>query len=1064
MMGIVGGLLGSSVAIAQEAIGSVEGFVFEEGTGRPMVGLAVSVGDARTETDAAGRFEVELPEGRYDVYVADSWGNIAAAEAVSVGVGRRSELLITWSPKRSLLPTQVEQPDGLGIPAVEEDLEGPSGLVTGRVVSDKDDTPVAGARIFVRGRAVEAVTAKDGQFSLELPVGAWELAVVANAFASQSLSDVEVTEQGETSLAIKLVPAGLALDDFYVRAPAVTGGTAALMDERRESSNVADVMGAEQMARAGDSNAASALRRVTGLTLVGGQFVYVRGLGERYSTTLLNGANLPSPEPERRVVPLDMFPAAILSSVVVQKTFSPDMPGEFGGGTITLRTRNIPTEPVFRVGLTGGWQEGATFTEGSLAPGRALDWLGVDGGYRAIPAEVAATEPGSVEQGDRFGNGVPDDQLESFGESFRNSWYPQPFKIPPNVGASLSMGNGWRFGQDKRFGALLGLNWANSFDTDVYRRRYYTLGSGERLGAPNSYCAGQDDAPAVWDSPEDPDHSGAIRADYCFRETERRVRLSGLLAMGLEAGPGQTIESTTVVLRNTEDTSYLAEGFYIDIDGDLRLSETRWVERTLISQMLRGEHAFAKGDLASSMEWRYVFSFAGRKEPDRRTTRYDLDENSGEWFLSNRPEGNQRFWSDTSDNTHDAATHIEIPIAAGIGMGKKKRDPRILTFKMGGQVVRKDRLVGSRAFKFNTDPLDPETRRQDPEMVFVPENISPELARLDEITRNTDSYVATQNIWAVYGMLRAPIFDWFDVMGGVRIEHSDQTVVTKELFTDDSVVAGISNTDPLPALVATFRPLENMQVRMGYGRTVSRPEFRELSEAIYRQVLGGRQTRGNPDLERATIDSVDLRWELFPAKGDVLSVSGFYKQFTNPIEPIVTPGAEFTTEFDNAAGARNYGIELEFRKNLEFVTPVLRDVYVAANGSFIQSRIQLDSGVQTNSERALSGQSPWVANAQFGYDNPELGINAALLYNAAGPRIVAVGAVGFPDTYETPRHNLDLVFSAQLPRGFEVRLTARNLLNSPTIQTIDDVARGIRYLTMQRFAGRQVSLRLGWRL
>jgi outer membrane receptor protein involved in Fe transport len=1048
-------LLAPAIVHAQQVEGTVSGIVFEEGTGVPLDGVEVRVGGRSATTDSLGRFELSLPEGSHEIVVLGTDGIARPSVTIAVAPGRRSEALVTWSPSRATLPALIEEPTGVALTTEVEPLEGPVGTLTGRILNDEDGTPVAGARVYVRGRAVEAATDATGAFRLQLPEGSWELAVVANAFASQSVAEVQVVADGTTDVQVSLVPAGLALEDFYVRAPRVTGGAAALLDERRDSSNVADVIGSEQMARAGDSSAASALRRVTGLTLVGGQFVYVRGLGERYSTTLLNGANLPSPEPERRVVPLDMFPAMILSSVVVQKTFSPDMPGEFGGGAVVLRTRNIPTEPVFRIGLTGAWQQGATFTDGALAQGQPLDWLGVDNGFRGLPADLAATEPGSVEQADRFGNGVPDDQLEAFGESLNNDWYPKRFRLPPNVGASLSVGNGWSFGQDRRVGALLGLSWNNRFDSETYRRRFYVLGSGERLASPNPYCAGKDDVDAILETGEG-SPTAAARSDYCFRTTNRSIRLSGLMALGVQPAKGHLIESTTVLLRNTDDNAFIAEGYYVDIDGDLRLSEARWVERMLLSQMLRGSHAFAQGDHPVELGWRYVFSQANRLEPDRRTTRYDLDVDDQARVLSNRPEGNQRFWSTTDDQTHDVAGHVLVPIPAGKG--------RFLELKLGGQYLVKDRLVSSRSFKFNTDPLDVPTRTAEPEDVFTPDNIEPGLARLDEITRNTDSYDADQTIWAAYGMVRAPVFDWLDLMGGVRVEHSDQTVLTKELFEDTFVEANLKSTDPLPAFVATFRPMESMQVRAGYGRTVSRPEFRELSEAIFREVLGGRQTLGNAELERATIDSVDLRWEWFPDKGDVVSVSGFFKQFTNPIEPIVIPGAEFSTTFENAPGARNYGIELEFRKHLGFASEGLRDLFVSANFSYIQSNIQLDRGVQTNQERALSGQSPWVVNAQLGYDNPDLGINAALLYNAAGPRIVEVGAFGFPDTYETPRHNLDFVFAAQLPKGAEIRLTARNLLDAPTLVTVDDVQTGFRYVQERRYAGRQIGLRLGWRL
>lgn len=994
----------TSPAHAQQAPGFVEGVVFEEGSGRPLAGAVVHVGSRSVTTDAAGRFLVEVAPGEHDVRIT---ANDATRPTTSVQVvaGGTTELLVTWT-STGPLPGQVETPTGAVVKPVQ--IEGVTVSVSGQVVSAEDGAPVARARIYVRGTPAEAVTDEAGAFSLALPAGTWELAVVAPAYASLSVPGVELA--GDTSgLRLEVVPAGLALADLYVRAPDVAGSTAELLDERKDSSAVSDVLGAEAMAKTGDASAASALRRVTGLTLVGGRYIYVRGLGERYAATLLNGARIPSPEPERRVVPLDMFPASTLDSVVVQKTFSPDMPAEFGGGVVQLRTKGIPDGPLISIGLRGAYNHTVTGVEGLGYEGGPSDGFGVDGGTRALPAEVAAASDDSpLEEGDMFSDsGYTPAELESFGESMSNTWTVRPRRIPPDLGFDLSLGHRAEIA-GRPVGAMLGMTFRSQWDHDLVDRTFFTLTGDGQLEEGNRYA---------------------------FTTTTHSTRLGGMLALGAEPAEGHTLDATTMVLRSSENEAREYIGFSRDLGGDIRVNRLRWVERMLITQQLRGGHELAKGERPSVFDWSYTFARASRLEPDRRETRVDFEPNRDVWILSDRPEGNQRFFSANQDDAHDVSLDITIPV--------RLREDADMKLKTGASVLFRHREVDSRRFRFmhkGPNSRDPEVLEQSPEDIFTPDNIGPDGFQFEEITRETDNYLADQRILAGYAMAEMPILPWFEAMAGVRVEAGVQEVTTFKLFDPEAtpVVARLDDVDVLPAATFTFRLMDSMAIRTGYGRTVSRPEFRELSPAIFRDVVGGQQTFGNAELERATIDAVDLRWEWFPSETDVVSVSGFYKQFHKPIETIVVVGAQQSITYANALGARNLGVELEARKSLDVITPALRDVYVAANTTLVSSEIRLDNsaGIQTTNDRPLQGQSPWVVNAQLGYDNPDLGFNAAILYNVAGRRISQVGALGMPDTYVEPFHQLDVVAGAKLPQGFSVRFSARNLLDQSWRTTV----------------------------
>lgn len=1059
----LGAMFATPVAHAQEAgdavaeEGVVSGIVFQRGSGAPVEGIIVVVGERRTATDRLGRFRLEVPQGSYPVALIGADGRSRATRPVVVGAGEVTEVLVTYDASLDVLPAQVESPD-VAV-AVTDDVEGPAGRIEGVVTSGEDGAPVVGARIYVRGRASEAVTDAEGRFSVEVPEGSWELSIIASAYAAQRVPDVAVVADQSTPVAIDLVPAGLALDDFTVRVPKVTGGTAELLDERKQGAAVADIIGAEQMSRAGDSSAASALRRVTGLTVVDGRYIVVRGMGDRYSQTLLNGHLLPSPEPERRVVPLDLFPASILDSVKIQKTFTPDMPAEFGGGVVELRTRAFPTEPVFDIALSGGVRYGTTFADAFTYQGGPTDLFGVDGGFRRLPPDVqAASDAEPFKEEGRFSDlGYSREELQTYGRAFQNIWAIDTTRALPDWGAQLTAGSGFDLGDKGTLGAMVAFNYGNTWQTQTYDYTEYNPGS-----------------------------SGIERDDsYFFQKTERRYLLSSLLSLGWKLRDEQRVQASTMVLRTTEDEARRNEGFYGEESRNIRVERLRWVERQLIVQQFDGDHDLAKGTRPVRFSWRYSYARANRAEPDRRQNRYDFDFQDQVFRLSNRDgDSNSRFTSDLLDETHSGGFDVTIPI--------RMTDDRDVEIRTGMLVVAKDREVDTRRYSFlNRGDKAADYLSSSPEALFRPWNLRPDLFQIKEVTLPTDNYLASQAIWAGYAMARVPALSWFEVMAGVRAEASRQRVTTFEPFSttgneivttlpktpgrkgsDDPLVlggdyvagdptSGWFQLDILPAVALTFTPRDDMKVRLGYGRTVSRPEFLELSEVTFKDVTGGRERIGNSELERATIENVDARWEWFLSRGDVVSASAFFKYFDKPIEQIVIIGADQILTFDNALNATNYGFELEFRKNFGFAHPALEDLYLAMNGSYIQSEVTLDpesAGVQTNNVRPLQGQSPWMVNATLGYDSPELGINAALLFNVFGPYISDVGSFGLPDQYVQPVPQLDFVFGAELPKGFHLRYRWRNILDSLREDVLGsgEVIQGVR-------PGWTMDLRLGWR-
>ena len=1010
------------LAAAFAADGTLVGYTFAEGSGAPVPGTVITVAEQQLASDADGRFELDLPEGRWEVrLVPPPDTGLRGGRLLDVGIvaSEVTEALITFTPDADPVARVAEPSMGSSAPI---DTEAPDGTIEGRVVDDSG-APVAAARLFVRGVDVQGISDDEGGYALTLPAGSHEITVLRAGYATTTIA-VEVPPEAVAQQDLVLPPASTSLADVVITAPYIEGSVASLMDERRASTAVADVLGAEQMSRSGDGDAAAALSRVTGITVVGGKYVYVRGLGDRYSSALLNGSFMPSPEPERRVVPLDLFPSSILESVVVQKSFSPDMPGEFGGGVVQLRTRRPPTGPVASIGLSGAYRHRTTFRQGLDYQGGPTDWLGFDGGYRDLPDSIVdASADKAIAEADRFfpERGYSPEELERFGEDLPNRWNTQQRSLPPDVGASLTLGHGHQAG-DLLFGGLAALTFGNEWKRLQFDRSYYIVGANDELELQNQYA---------------------------FDQATNEVTLGGFLTGGVELRD-QSVRYTGMINRSTDDAARVYEGLNRDVGDDIRITRLRFVERQLGWHQVLGQHGVFD---AAQVDWRIVTARATRDEPDRRETRYDYEAGLGTWLLSDRPEGNGVFTSDLLDTSLELGGDLTVFLPP---LWPEREVDRGFV-KVGAVRVTRDRVVDTRRYKFfhkGELSRDETILQQDPESIFVPANIGSDGFQFEEFTRQTDNYTASQDLLAAYAMAEVPLTPWARIMGGARVEASDQQVSTFELFNPDAVPvpASLVTTDVLPAASLTLSPLDDAQIRFSYGKTVSRPDFRELSPATFNDVTGGRLTFGNENLTRATIDHLDLRFDYFLGPGEVLSLSLFRKRFTDPIETIVVVSAQQSVTWANATAATNDGVELEYRKELPY------NLYSAGNLAFVASRIDLGDagGIQTNDERALQGQSPYVVNLQLGWDHPDRGDRATLLYNVAGKRIVEVGAQGAPDTYELPVSRLDAVFRKDLGRGLALTLKGSNLLDA-TARTVqgDEEVDAIR-------EGWKVGLGIGW--
>ena len=883
------------------------------------------------------------------------------------------------------------------------------GKVQGIVVDAETGEPLIGANVVIKDETGVPIygtsTDLDGRFVLSAPTGTHNVEFSYISYATKTVTGVEVKTDDPASINISLPPEAMQADEIVVTAKAVQDSEVSMLGIQQKAPVVTDGISAELMSRAASSDAGDALKRVTGITVVGDKYVYVRGLGERYSNTHVNGADIPSPEPNKRVVPMDIFPAGLLENIQVSKTFSPDQPGDFSGGSVQIKTRDFPSGFTFSVSTSAGYHSQTSFKEIQTYDGGSRDFLGIDDGTRALPDMIktqAADQP--IRKRGRFSTtGFTAEEVQQFGHAFANVWQPTTRTAPVNQGYSISIGNAIG-GGDRELGYVFSFTYDNSFNNRNESWNSYRL---------TTDASGQQVLSAF--------------STYDVNSSTNNILWGLLFNSSLRLSPLHKISLKTLFNRNTDNEARTYTGYNSDRSTDLRDFRLRFVERGIFSGQLSGEHHFG-WLLNSNIDWLYSLSKATRDEPDNREVLYE--DRNGEWTFFDITQSGSRFFFDLVDNAQSGKIDWTIPFTGFNSLSSK--------IKLGGKTLSKDRTFDARRFRFEQSSgihrhVD---LTLDPEEIFVPENIAPGRFELSETTRNVDNYSASQKTWAAYAMTDLQFSGQWRFVGGVRVEKSRQTLTAFDPFSTTATPTEVilDNTDLLPGLNLVYKLNDRTNFRTAYSRTLARPDFRELAPFEFVDFIGGRAVSGNPELQRSSIDNFDFRFEMFPRLGELVAISAFYKKFHDPIEQIIRPTAQLSVTFQNAKGANNYGVEFEFRRRLDALSPSLEPLSINTNVTLVKSQIEIDSsvGVQTSSERALQGQSPYAINMTLGYDKSEQGFQANLLYNVFGRRISEVGALGLPDVFEQPRHQLDFNMKQKFAQ-FTLKVSAKNLLDSTTL-------------------------------
>jgi TonB-dependent receptor len=834
-----------------------------------------------------------------------------------------------------------------------------------------------------------------------------------------------------------------------------------LVDERKNSAFAVDLLGGDAIARAGDSDVAAALKRVPGLTLVGGKFIYTRGLGERYSSTTLNGSYVPSPDLSRNVVPLDLFPSDIVKSLSVSKTFAPNLPATFGGGNIDIRTKNIPDGPVLKLqlgtGINSEDQDGLTYSGGSD------DKWGDDDGTRAMSAELFAAldtyrgqiSPVNILNTLNFDGGQNElTEAETINRELSTFLYRDVMDIrsksmSPDVNGQITAGNKWLLGEDEQWsvGALGLVSYANKWrNIDRVNRN-------------------------------------ANNPIENFSETQRTVNsidLTTTLTLGVEYGGYHSLNANIIQIRSTEDevsvTTGYSQGFELTNGRGFRDLDVRWEQRELDIVQFSGSHQAAQwfdDDLWSGItyDWYYTDSEASTDIPNEMSVESidNVDPVTREVFNS-RVAGSSTAavfaFSELTDDVESYGGSAAWPFRIGNTEYK---------FTGGYDYYKKAREFSNYIWNIGTPNTPESSLTNTAAEVFSSANIL-DSSNLMETTiggLGTESYLAAEAVDAYFGEFDVLWNNSWRASGGVRYEQFQQVSIPINLTEYRADVGQLAipveqltdavflEDDYYPSLAVTYLRddflAEEFQIRFGYSGTVTRPDLREISAASYIDPLTEYRIVGNPNLETAQLDNFDVRADMFYENGDSLTFSLFYKDIVNPIETTRLAGSDnnIVLSFVNAQEAQIYGIEAEYLKELSSWTPGL---FFNSNITISESEITVDAfdtGL-TNNNRQMTNHSPWVVNFQLGYDSPNEKHTASLVYNVADERLFFAGRDGQDDAFEQSFHAMDFVYSYYPQAEVSVKLKLQNLLGS-TIEIEQD---GVTIFEQE--PGQTISLSVAW--
>jgi len=896
-----------------------------------------------------------------------------------------------------------------------------TGKIAGQIIDKKTGEELIGVTVVIEGTTSGAATDFEGKFSIgNLQPGTYNLIASYVSYSKKTVQGIVVKSNEVTSITIALEAATKELSEVVITGTLKKENSSALLIQQKKSVSISDGISADMIKKTPDATTGDVMKRVSGTSIQDNKFAVIRGLNDRYNTAYINGAPLPSTESDRKAFSFDIIPSNMLDNMVITKSGSADLPGDFAGGMITINTKDIPEKSFFSVGFSLSSHSITTGETGYTYNGGETDWLGLDDGTRKYPAGV----PGRL---DYEKSTAEEKYNNSF--KFNDDWETVKIeKIPVNFSINASGGNSYKLGSKKNneFGFILSASYSNSNrNTSVDRvtvNKPFTSTNVNELVSSN------------------------------LDDVYKNEVLGGLMAnFRLKLGTNHKISFKNAFTINSEDQTILRGG--VDNYQDVSLPALRntyyfYQQNQLLTSQLIGDHYLKAVKL--KINWVLNNNIISRQIPDFRRFKSSASlkdpGNSEERFnyrasLSNQIDISQtgRFYSELDESIKSANLNFQLPASFLSGKSVKT------DVKFGGMYQNRQRDFQARAmgYKTNTNVLPQSNPFYELPIgeIFLEEKFKKDTFFIDERINPQDVYKAYSNLGAAYLMLDQRILSRIRMSYGVRFETYRQVLESKDQ-TNTDIKIDTTFTDFLPSVNFTYELTEKTNIRASYFRSLARPEFRELAPFQFYDFNYNTVVAGNTALARTRINNYDLRFEYYPGEGQLMSASLFYKTFENAIEQVYENVGSTQLGYTSNSNATNYGVELELRKNFDFLdaafkTEFLRKFSFTINYAYIISEVKLDTSISPAQigTRPLQGQSPFILNTSFQFFDPKSNFSAAIFLNRVGRRIAFVREKNgtAPDLYENPRTVIDISLSKKIYKGLDAKFVIGDLLHQDLV-------------------------------
>ncbi len=874
-----------------------------------------------------------------------------------------------------------------------------SGLIKGIVRDKNTNETLIGAEVVIEGTNIGIITDLDGQFELEhISPGTYKLKVSYISYDEFISDEITVTAGNFNKVEIFLVPTSINLNTVQITGNRSTTNEVSLIKSIKGSVGLANGISSQLISKSQDKDAADVVKRIPGITIIDDKFIIVRGLSQRYNTVWLNNAATPSSETDTKAFSFDVIPSSMIDNIMVYKTAEADFPSDYTGGFIKITTKAIPEENNVVFSYSSSVNQGATFNDFYKYEGSKTDWLGYDNGFRSIPKEM----PTNLQGYNNAQNPALQEKVNGIGQSMNKSWEPNKQNAIPDQRFLIGISHKFNMG-NRTLGNITALTYSNSNDfNDIKINNNYSI---------YSY---QIDKPSLVDEFHDKQYTNTVKIGFIHNwainlNKNNKIEFRNLF---------NQIGYTRTTMRDGRE--WYNDGRYI------KSTELGFLSRSIYSGQLGGFHTMK--DNKTKLDWTIGYSKTNKNEPDLKRYRYIQNpEDTTKYMMLFSPNGDlssqSRRWLDLGERLISGA----INFTKELDLFQEK-----LELKAGIYYERKDREFNSRNFGYASTGSTFSSTDLNPDLIFTdPNHNLTDGIKLIENTDKSDSYTAGSDLEAAYLMFKIPISKLeFNI--GLRAEKDKQFLHSYKNGTSTKVDPIRDTLNLFPSVNAIFHLNDKSLFRLAYGKTINRPEFREIAPFYFVDFNLNAGIYGNENIKQAYINNFDLRYELYPSPDEIFTVGAFYKQFTNAIEFIILGNNPTQYSFENIESAYSYGLEIELKKNLEFIG--LKNFAVIFNGSLINSQISSGNG-DLKRNRPLQGQSPYIVNAGLYYQNDKNGLMINLVYNIIGKRISAVGRPSpnqwedIPDIYENPRNLVDLSISKKIGRLIEIKGGIKDLLN-----------------------------------